>query len=114
MPGGVEVVDERVRDGRETGVGSEFAGVEPVRVAGLGEQLLGFRQVVGHRLGLQREIHHARHDDPGRRAKAEAGHLVDRGAVERVADGTPQPLVVPRRFRVHPVGELDPEDRGVL
>ena len=76
--------------------------------------LLGLRQVVRHRLGLQCEIHHARHNDSGRRAKPEAGRLVDPLAVERVVDREPQPLVVPRRFGVPLLGELYPEDRGVL
>jgi len=29
----------------------EFAGIDPLRVIGLGEKLLGLRRVIGHRLG---------------------------------------------------------------
>ena len=66
------------------GIGGELAGVEAVRIAGLGEQLLRLVRVVGRRLDLQREVHDARHDHARRRAEAEARRLVDPLAVERV------------------------------
>ena len=94
--GGVEVVHDRFGDGRKARDRGELAGVDPVRIAGFGEQLLGLRRIVGHRLDLQCEIHDPRNDDPGRRAEAEATRLVDRLAVERVVGREPQPLVVPR------------------
>ena len=97
------------------GFGGELAGVDAVRITGLGEQLLRLlRDPAATARCLQGVLHDARHDDPGRRAEAEAGRLVDRLPVERVIDRLPQPHVVPRRFRVPLVGELDPEDRGVL
>ena len=95
-PGLVEVVHDRVGDGREARVRREFPGIEPVGIPGFGEQLLHLREILRQCRGLQREIHDARHDDPGRRAEAEAGRLVDPLAVERVVDREPQPLVMPR------------------
>ena len=96
------------------GIAANSPASKPFGYPGLGEQLLGLLRIVGDRLGLQRVIHDARHDDPGRRAEAETRDLVDRRAVQRVVDRVAHPLVMPRRFRVPLLGKLDPEDRGVL
>ena len=109
----VEVVQRRLRHRGEPGNRHELAGVEPVRIPGLGEELLGLRRIVGRRLDLQREVHDARHDDPGRRAKAQTGGLVRRLAVEGQVHCLPQALVVPGRLRVPLLGELEPEDGRV-
>ena len=63
---------------------------------------------------MQGKLHHARHDHAGGRADADTSSVVDRLAVQRVVHRLAHPLVVPRRLRVPLVGELDPEDRGVL
>jgi hypothetical protein len=47
--GGVEVVHDPFRNRRKAGDGGEFAGVDPVGITGLGEQLLGFLRIVGYR-----------------------------------------------------------------
>ena len=92
----------------------ELSGVDPFGIASLGEELLGLDGVVGHGRRGQREVHDARDDDPRRRAIAQAGHLVDGLAVERIVDGQPHPLVGPRRLWIPLVPELDPVDRRVL
>ena len=60
---------------------------ETVRIAGFGKQLLRLLGIIGRRRDLQREVHHPRDEDPGRRAVAKAGRLVGRLPIERVVDG---------------------------
>ena len=110
---GVQVVQRGLGHRREARDRREVAGVEAVRIAGLGEELLGLLRVVGVRRHLEREVHHARHDDAGGRTEAQACRLVGRLAVEGVVHRLAQALVVPRRLRIPLIGELDPEDRGV-
>jgi len=52
--------------------------------------------------------------DEADNARDEARRLVDPLAVQRVVGGEPNALVVPRGLRIPLLGELDPEDRGVL
>ena len=109
---GLQITDDGLAHrvvGRE---GIEVARVEAVRIAGLGEQLLGVRGVVGGRLHGDRELEDARHDRAREPGEAERLGLVDSLAVDGVAGRQPHATVVPRRFRVPLLGQLEPERAG--
>ena len=110
-PDGAQIGGHRFRH-REVGrVRREVTAVEAVRIAGLGEQLLGPLRVVGVRVDGQGELHVPGHDVAGQARGAEGFGLVDRLAVDGEAGGKPQAPVVPRRLRVPLLGEVQEEDR---
>jgi len=82
--GRVQVVHDRFGDRREARDRGELAGVDPVRIAGLGEQPFGFCRIVGRRRDLQGIVHDPGNDHARRRAEAETARIADRLAIERV------------------------------
>src|SRR5436309_766902 len=84
----IEVVYDRFRRRGETRDRRELPGVQSFGVPGFGEQLPALFRVVRWRLDLQRKVHHPRHDDARRRAKAQTRGLVDRLTVDRVVDAS--------------------------
>ena len=89
----------------------EVAGIKAVRIASLGQQALGPGGIVGHRFQRQRELHIARDDGPRRPAQSHALGLVDRLPVDGQVGGQPHPLVMPGRFGVPLLRELQVPDR---
>ena len=88
----------------------ELSPVEPVRIAGLREQLFGPRGIV--RIGLERQGELvAAGDEVSRRPRgAERLGFTQRLAVEGEAGRLPHSLVVPWRFRIPLLEEIEEED----
>src|SRR5438094_9280348 len=99
-PDVVEVPAERLAHREVRRPRIEVAGVEAVRIAGLGEEPLGLRGIEGVRLEEARELEHARDQRARRLAEAERLGLVERLPIDRVARGLAPAPVVPRRFRI--------------
>ena len=78
-------------------------------MAGLGQQLLGLRHIVDRLRRLPVEFEISRDKGvAGQPAVAEGHRVIDALAVDREIDGAPRPLVMPRRFRIPLLGEIDP------
>ena len=72
-----QVVGHRLTHGGEGRKRGQVAGVEAAGIAGLGEEALGLRRIVGIGIEAEREVHDAR-DDRSRQARvAQALRLVD-------------------------------------
>jgi hypothetical protein len=95
-PDVLEVGDERLAHRVVRGPRGEVAGVEPVRVACLGQQLLRARLVVGIGLEELAELQHARDQRARREREPERLGLVERLAVDGEARRLAHALVVPR------------------
>src|SRR4029453_14065030 len=92
----------------------EIARVEAVRVARLGEEPPRLRGVEGIRLEELRELERARDQGAGGLREAQRLGLVERLPVDREAPPLPQAQVVPGRFRVPLVRQIEPEDRRAI
>src|SRR5262249_11707853 len=105
----LKVVGDRFA-GREIGRPRvEVAGVEAVRVARLGEQLLCLGRIMRIWLELERELEAAWHDIAGRRRSAERLRFTDRAGVDRMGGGKPHPAIGPWRLRVPLIEEVEVE-----
>ena len=113
-PDGAEIVGGRLRRRHERRRRHEIADVDPVRIARLGEKLLGLRGSYGSGGVCSANSITRGTMTRGRRTEAETGDLVDRLTIQRVVGREPHALVVPRRLRIPLLGELDPVDRRVL
>jgi len=110
--GGLEVVDRRLRHVDERRVDKVVAGVEAVRVAGLGQELPGAGGIVRVARGLPVEVE-ARGDDARRHLRvAEVLRLVDRLPVDGMVRGHADPPIVPGRFGIPLVGEKYTQNGG--
>ena len=102
-----------VRDGLAHGVvgreGSEVPAVEAARIAGLGEEGLGARGVVGMRRQLERKLERLGHDVAARAREAQPFRLAHRLAVDGQARGQAHALIVPGRLGIALLGEVEPE-----
>src|SRR5207249_2108112 len=106
--GGAQIVRYRFGDARVDRVAGEVARVEAVGIAGFGQELLGPGEIVrnGRRLPVVLEV---RGDEAVVEARGpERLGLVDRLAIDGVVGGETKPAVVPGRFRVPLVDEVDP------
>src|SRR5215472_10841530 len=110
-PDRLKVVEHRLGDIRVRRIAVEFAGVEAAGKAGLSQQLFGLGRVIYRRRRLPEEVETKRNEAVGDLRVAECDRVVDRLAVESEVRGMPHPLVVPRRFRIPLVGEIEPERR---
>ena len=79
----------------------DFAAIEPVRIAGLGQQLLGLLRIVRVGLDRQRVFHAFQHDAAVRLRCAERLGLAESLAVDREARGLAHARVGPRRLASH-------------
>src|SRR6516165_4345220 len=110
-PDGLKVVKNRLGDVRVRRVAVELAGVETAGKACLSQQLFGLGRVIDRRRRLPEGVETKRNEAVGNLRVAEGDRVVDRLAVESEVRGLPHPLVVPRRFWVPLVGEVEPERR---
>src|SRR6267378_3610346 len=95
-------------------VRNEVAGVEPTGIAGVSEQLARTLGIEWRRLEGQSELETAGHDASGQTRESKGLGVVEGLPVHGEARGQAHPAVVPRRFRVPLLGEVDPERRVEL
>ena len=105
----LKVVDHRLGDVGVRGVAVVLAGVEAVGMTRLGQQLLGLGRIVHRSRRLPVIFESFRDDAAGHPGMAERQRLVDGLAVDRQAGRLPHALIMPRRFRVPLIGEVEPE-----
>src|SRR5262249_43390775 len=92
----------------------KVAGIEAVRIAGLGEEPPGLRRIV--RVGLEEAGELEGTGDERARGPREAERLglVERLAVDGQARGLANAPIVPGRFRIPLIWKVDPEGSGPL
>src|SRR6267143_5378750 len=81
-------------------VRNEVAGVEPIGIAGVSEQLARTLSIEWRRLEGQSELETAGHDASGQTRESKGLGVVEGLPVHGEARGQAHPAVVPRRFRV--------------
>jgi len=96
----VEIVHHRLADAGDRGVAEVVTGVEAVRVAGLGQELLGAGGIVRVAGRLPVELEAAGHDPEGDLRESEGVRLVDGLTVDGVIRGEAHAPVVPRRLGI--------------
>src|SRR5215470_10343117 len=106
-----EVASYRFGEREVRRIRRDVSAVEAIRVASLGQELLGTLWIVRMRIDRQCEFHVTRHDAPGEARESECLRLVDRLAVDGEACGQPDPLIVPRRFRIPLIDEVEKKYR---
>src|SRR5207245_7269654 len=95
----LQIAGERLAQGDEWRIWIEVAGIEPVRVAGLGQELLRPGWIVRRRIDGERELEAPRNDGARRPRETERLGLVHGRAIDREAGRLTDALVVPRRLR---------------
>src|SRR2546427_2054172 len=107
---GLQITRHRFAHRDVGGIRIEVAGVEPARVAGRGQELLGPCGIVWRRVERERELEDPGNDRARRTREAERLCLIQGLAIDRQAGREADALVVPRGFRIPLVGEVHPED----
>src|SRR5215472_7801966 len=107
-PHRLEIVEHRLGDIRIGRVAVELAAVEAVEMPRLGQQVFGLDRIVNRQRRLPEEVEREGDDAAGDLRVAERDRFVHALAVDRQASGAAHALVVPWRFRVPLVGEIDP------
>src|SRR5437763_3146355 len=107
---GLQIVEHGLAEIGIGRVAKILAAVEAVRMAGLGKQLPRLGRILLRRRWLPEEIEILRHQRiAGHQRVPEGQRLVGAVAVNGESGGTPHTLVMPRRFGVPLVGEIEAE-----
>src|SRR5262249_31073198 len=106
---GLEIVDRGLGEIPVGAIAEKLAGVEPVWIAGFGEQRARLLRIVDRRRRLPIELEALWNDAVADARVAQGERLVDAAEVEREVRGAPHPHVVPRRLRIPLISEIEEE-----